>query len=128
MGQHKLIRGDTFELDITVYQPDGSTPFDLSGSKVWSTIKRQLSDADAQAVSRVDSVGTSIPTGGSVTISPTPTDGTVNVRHPASCTLGFDPACTSLVYDVQIKDQYDRVFTVDHGTITLEPDVTITET
>ncbi len=121
-----VMRGDSIQVDYQVFGPDGVTPFSLVGAKVYGTIKRQTSDTDAAALSRVDSSGTSTPTGGAVTVTDA-ANGLVTVRHPTGATTALEAGIGLLVYDVQVRDANGRVFTVDHGTITLVPDCTITQ-
>lgn len=117
-----VLRGDSIELSITLFQTDGITPFDLSGGKVWSSIKKSLSDLDAGAVSRVDSDGGSTPAGGDVTITDA-VNGIVVVRHSTAATetVGIG---SKLYYDIQVKDSVGRVFTPVYGTICIVADVT----
>ncbi len=123
MTQLTMVRGDTLEFDIQIFRSDGVTPYDLTDATVWSTIKRQLSDADADAVSQVDSTGSSTPAGGEITITSAAL-GTVTVRHSALATTDFEAAAVEMFYDVQIKDSDARVFTVQRGTVLVDVDVT----
>jgi hypothetical protein len=116
-------RGDTLEFAIQVFQTDGITPFNLTGAEVFSTIKKALSDIDAAAVSRIDSVGGSVPVGGVITIDDA-TNGKATIRHAASATSALTAAQVELFYDVQVVDSIGRVFTVDSGIITVSADVT----
>lgn len=118
-------RGDTLEIRLALFDADGVTPFSLVGAKVWSTLKRALSDTDVLAVSRVDSAGVSVPSGGSVTVTDA-ANGRVTIRHASAATDAFETGYLDLYYDVQVRDSLSRVFTVDHGTVSVVPDVTRT--
>lgn len=122
-----MTRGDTLELDLTVFLGDGVTPLNLTGAKLWSTIKHDYDDADEDAVSQVSSTGGSVPVGGGVTITDA-VNGLANVKHSPLATSGLDASVQKLVYDVQLKDSLGRVFTIAEGVITVKPDTTQTTT
>lgn len=126
MTTYKINRGDTFELNITLYAADGVTPWDLTGAKVWSTVKTKLLDADANALSQIDSAGGSTPTGGAVTLGGVL--GTIIVRHAPAMSRAVDTVNTSVFYDVQVKLADGRIFTVEWGKLEIGPDVTLSYT
>lgn len=111
-------RGDTIVLDITVTTAAGAAQ-DLAGCTLYATLKDDLSDTDANAISQVTTTG-----GGIVVDSPT-TLGTATATFPASATLGLTQS-TTLYWDVQLKDATGQIFTVADGTIPVQLDVTIT--
>ena len=122
-------RGDTIAFTVRVFADEhGHAPFDLTGAKVWSTLKVQLSDTDAAALSQVSTAGPppgpGVPGGVVVTDAP---NGRVLVQHPQSATLGLPAAVQRLYVDVQVLDALGRTWTVDWGTVTVEPDVTVTQ-
>lgn len=125
MNKPQICRGDTFELNLQVFQTDGVTPQDITGATVRSSIKRRLEDLDAAALSQVSSTGTSVPTGGACTLVDA-LNGKINVRHSPLATRGLDPACSALYYDVQLTLADGRVWTIEYGTLRVVPDVTIT--
>lgn len=125
MSKLQIVRGDTFEINLQVFAQDGITPQDLTGATVRSTLKRKTDDLDTLAVSQVSSTPSSVPIGGSASLS-APTLGKINIKHAAIATKSLENACTRLVYDVQVTLSDGRVWTVDWGTIVVVPDVTLT--
>lgn len=117
MGAFTLIRGDTLLLDVQVKK--NGVPVDITGWKVWFTVKRNFPDADNNAVYQANSTDGS----GDVTITSS-TQGKVTVRMPALKTFAFPDGMTKLIYDVQTKDASGVTATVDVGTVTVSPDVT----
>lgn len=111
-------RGDGIRFAVTVTNADSGAPIDLSTAAIWCTAKRDLADADADAVFQVTKAD------GLITV-----DGADNnVAHvlvPAEDTVGL-LRTTTLFYDVQIKGPavQDEPQTVVWGMLTISLDVT----
>jgi hypothetical protein len=126
MPDRSMSRGDTFVLDIQVFQapqfgsPPGTPtpPQDVTGWFFWFTAKYQVQDADSAAVSQL----TSGLSGGITFIQPT--IGRVRCIMPAVATRSFPDGPVVLAYDVQGQDLLGNISTVEIGTITVNPDVT----
>lgn len=115
-------RGDTFIFDLVI--PEDATdscspPKNLTGYEVWFTAKEHYGIPDSQASIRL---GTLLPLTGVVITSAY--EGKVRVTVPATATVNFPDTSMTLFYDVQIKDTLGQIFTVESGTLTVEPDVT----
>lgn len=114
-------RGDTLAIDLAL--TNGSAPEDLTGSKLYFTIKEDTEDADAEATVRKTS-----PSSGITIVSST--GGTAQVVIAAADTAAvFDHLPASSVafffFDVQLKLSGGQVYTVAEGTALVYPDVTI---
>lgn len=109
-----MTRGDTKYLHVRIANADG--PLDLTGKTLRFTAKRSHSNTDAEAVT-----------------SKVSGDGIELMEETGMAEIALDPADTRdlparlvrLVYDVQLKSG-SEVFTVAAGTLTVNPDVTIT--
>lgn len=126
MGAFQNYRGDTFTLKVQVTQlPDGAPdgtfaiPVNITGYKIYFTVKRYLTDPDAYAVFQSNSAD--------LTTNVTITDalnGKATCKMPASKTVNFPDGLVVLLYDVTAIDLSGNVSTVDSGTVTIVPDVT----
>lgn len=122
MADYTMTRGDTLRLVSTARNANGSA-LNLTGYKVWFTVKKNYADPDNIAVHQASS------TDGSADVAiADPPSGVIDLRMPALKTYGFPDVAVKLLYDVQIKDALGNVQTAEKGTITVEPDVTITST
>lgn len=125
-----MYRGDTLEMSVQARRVDPRSgailPYNLTGAKVWITIKRAVDDGDTAALAQVSTVS-STPVGGSVTIDPAPESGWLDIVVPPAATLALPAVEQWLVYDVQLLDQLGRVKTILKGRIQILPDVTVTE-
>ena len=121
-ADYLMLRGDTFRLKVHVKNQYGAEK-NITGSKVWFTVKCRFTDQDALAVSRADSTDAS----GDVVITDA-TRGYVDVRMQAFKTVTFPDTPVALVYDVQVLDASGDVITVERGLLTVTPDVTRTTT
>lgn len=111
----EMFRGDSLVFGVQVIR-DG-IPQDISGWRMWCTVKYFVQDPDNRAVVQLDSTTTGID-------FTDPPIGKAEIAMPASATLFFPDGVVSLVYDVQVKDLLGRIFTVESGTIAVSPDVT----
>lgn len=97
-------------------QPGGTEPYPWAGSTVWFTAKSSFAD-EAPIVSLVS-------TSGATAIDLT-TDGIALSKIPGSATRLLPNEITYLRYDVQVRNPDGEIFTVDSGTLIIEPEVTL---
>jgi hypothetical protein len=103
-----MTRGDSGRLDVVVKQTDGE-PFDLTGATLFLTVKTAVSVADASA-----------------TISKNVTahdDAEAGESHFAILSTD-NAAAGTFVYDVQLKDATNQIFTLFGGLWRVSADVT----
>lgn len=125
MSTLTMTRGDTRTVTTTISNLDANGNPALGSSGVtgwefWMTAKYDPGDSDANAVFQKLNASFNIQTAG-------------NASTPAVITCTLLPTDTSslpghqvtLAYDVQGKDTSGDIFTVDSGTLTVQPDVTI---
>jgi hypothetical protein len=114
MANFTFTRGDTVVLSGSV--TFGGDPYNLAGATIWCTAKSRFTDADEDAIFQ-KTIGSGI----------------VIVNAAAGLyTITIDPADTVdlakvkniLVYDVQLKDADNKVFTIASGNLIINPDVT----
>lgn len=120
MTELSMYRGDSLQYDFQVFQPTGA-PKDLTGYKAWFTAKYYAADPDQNAPIRVDS---SVVVGFIGVTFPDPLSGKIHVGTAPLSTFGFPDGPVRLVYDIQIRDPFGLVTTVDSGVLTVNPDVT----
>jgi hypothetical protein len=102
-------RGDSGRLDVTVTQSDG-TAYDLTGATLFLTVKNALADADSLAVIRKEVTAHDAPEAGESHFEILTTDNaTAGVR----------------LYDVQLKDADNKIFTLFGGIWKVLADVTV---
>lgn len=118
MGDYAMYRGDSFKLKLQVVDDQGAA-VDLTGAKVWATLKRNMTELDPQGIAQVFSNGTSP----GITF-PQITAGIVLVTFPPACTYYLPDDPVILYYDVQVRLADGTVGTVDLGTVNVIPDVT----
>lgn len=104
-------RGDTRQVDVTFYQSDGVTPYDISGGTVFFTVNASSNPADdtAAVISKDVTVHTD-PTAGQSRISLSSTDTTI------------DPG--TYYYDVQLKDMSGNILSSKQDKFIVLADVT----
>lgn len=109
-------KGDTIIFDV--YVTRGEDPVDLTGGKVWFTVKRNSRDLDEDSLiylnSAVDPAQVRI-------IAPA-TNGQIRVELEPADTV--DIKDTYLPYDVQIRESDGAISTIEYGTIELRKNVT----
>lgn len=112
MADLDAVRGDTNEYEVAVTRD--AAVLDLQGATLKFTVKRDLGDADADAVFQ-KAIGTGI---------------TVTDAPNGACTLTIDPADTSALpaprafhYDLELTESDGRVTTVAIGLLRLAADV-----
>ena len=112
MGIHniEIVRGDDFSSDIT-FKLDGVV-MNITGSTVMFTIKRRVTDSDANAMYSQ-----------TVTIHKNPTSGITTISIPDTITTTFDPG--DYVYDIQyVAATTGYVTTPVRGTFKVNADTT----
>lgn len=115
MSNITLTRGDSRTLSITVLDSDGSAA-DLTGASIWWTAKRDINDADADAIiSKTVGSGITVTNaaGGLATVTIAPDDWT-----------DAEDSDKHYVWDLQVKSDTGTVTTVASGRIIITPDVT----
>lgn len=117
MADYTMSRGDSFVLAIQVQKL--GVPQDITLGKLWFTAKYTYVDPDIRAVSQLTSPASGV-------VFTFPTAGKAVATMPPTATMNFPDGPVKLVYDVQYKDSFGIVSTVDTGTITVYPDVTRT--
>jgi hypothetical protein len=131
MPDRTMSRGDSFVFDVQVLRPPPGAPnappipVNITGWRMWFTAKYQVNDPDNTAVAQVTSDPTSVPAGGGIVFTQ-PLQGSAEITMPPLATYTFPDGPVVLVYDVQVKtnDSTPRIFTVESGTLTVNPDVT----
>lgn len=121
MAKFTFKRGDTIKLTTQILGANGA-PLDLTGAKVWWTMKRSFSDLDASAIAQVTTVS-STPPGGGITVT-NAAEGRIAIKCPAEATSELTAATHEFVYDIQVKDAVGDIATAETGEIKIEPDVT----
>lgn len=110
------IRGDSRNINITFLQPDGVTPIDLTGGKVYFTVNSSSAPADDTSAVISKTVSSfSAPTTGVATIALTNAD-----------TQNITPG--SYFYDVQLKDASGNFVSSKQDQFILIADITRTTT
>ena len=111
-------RGDNTTLKVTVYQGTSSTTIaDLTGSKLYFTLKERENHPDSRAVLSKNSEA-----GGGITIA-TPTNGIGEIELTANETGGLKTG--THWFDIQLKDSLEQIYTVLAGNIVVEADITL---
>ena len=113
----KSFRGDTLAIDLAVTL--GGTAFDLTGSTLFFTLKRKITDLDADALVQCQ-------TGDRLTHT-NAAGGLATLRLPAADTAPM-PLNIPLVADIQVKTAAGEIYTVASGKITFSADVTLRTT
>lgn len=112
----RIWRGDTWEEDWVLTQEDGN-PFDLTGVKLFFTVKTDPTIADVSANLRL----TSTPSSG-ITITDA-ANGEVSLSITQSQTAALTPQ--SYYYDIQVVTATPKVYTLARGRFIVEADITI---
>lgn len=119
-------RGDSLIFNVQVLLPPTNLPpsvpvvpvaQNITGWTMWFTLKNNFQDPDSVAVSQLKSGGAGI-------TFLQPLIGLAQVNMPAQATVGFPDAPVVLFYDVQAKDLSGNIYTVETGTVTVNPDLT----
>lgn len=110
MTEISTYKGDTLGIDLQVNNEDG-TGFDLTGSTVYFTAKKEINDTDADAVIAYETT----------TDFSSTTTGLVEITIPATTMDALD-GC--YVYDIQVKFSDNTIFTPLTGVLVVKDDVT----
>lgn len=108
------IRGDSRAITITVTKPDGITPFDLTGCKVYFTVNANKNNTASDDSSAVISLSTSTFTA--------PLTGIATLQLTNAQTQTLTPGV--YYYDAQVKDISGGITSLPQNTFTVVPDVT----
>jgi hypothetical protein len=109
-----FIRGDSRVVNIQVYQSDGITPFNLTGSTVFFTVNANqdnTADTDSSAVIALKTSTFAQPTSGLATLTIT-----------NAMTQDITPG--TYYYDVQVKDGSGNVMSLQQSQFIVIADVT----
>jgi hypothetical protein len=104
-------RGDTRQIDVTFYQSDGVTPYDISGGTVYFTVNASSAPADdaAALISKDVTVHTAPQLGQSrITLTATDTDITPGTYY----------------YDIQLKDANSNILSSKQDKFIVLADIT----
>lgn len=115
----EIDQGDDEVIDLTVWQPGGVNPVDLTDAKLWFYIKAKLEDADADALLRKT---TEVDDGITVTDLE---NGIANVQISHLDTSGFLPKYLgkALPWQLQVLDSLGNITTLARGRITVNADL-----
>lgn len=123
----KLYRGNdrrilavaTYPEDIPDEDITAGDPFPLSGKTVWFTVKRLYSDIDEDALFQKSTEDNGI------TIRADPDNNVAEITIDRADTEGIYQDST-FHYDLQTKNEDEKVWTIAEGTLTVEASVTRT--
>ena len=130
----RMYRGDSFTFALQVFAdpntgelsavgpnqpaPPGLVVQNLTGWRVWCTVKRNYGDPDNQAVTQLDNLAL-----GGVTFA-LAVSGKLSVTIPAIATRAFPNWIQRLLVDLQGKDVAGTIRTIAAGLLSVIPDVT----
>lgn len=112
-----VVQGDDYENTVAVTDADGN-PVDLTGAKLWFTIKKKPDDDDANAVVQYDSEGDP----NNIWVEGAATNGIIGFLISASDSKDIAPR--SYYYDFQVKLSSGKIHTPLRGNITITWQVT----
>jgi len=112
-------RGDTTVLEFTVTR--SGVPVNLTGLKIWFTVKTDRSVADASATIRKGTAATGM---SGITLPGAGTDGRYWVQIDPADTSSLADGTQWFYYDTQIREADARVTTVETGRFAVTTDVT----
>lgn len=111
-------RGDSRTVNIQVLEPDGVTPFDLTGSKVYFTVNassNNTADTDASAAIALNT-----------SVFANPQSGIATLQITSALTQDMAPG--TYYYDVQVRDSSGNISSMPQGQFIVIADVTRTNT
>ena len=117
-GYRPLVAGDDWDHEFEYERPEGSV-VDITNFKIWFTIKKRYEDVDDDAALQYDSD------------DPTEIEKTdaVNGKFEVHLKSADTPNLAgSWSYDLQVKDDSDKITTIAYGTIEFIPQITIATT
>jgi hypothetical protein len=98
--------------------PSGFAALNLTGWRVWFTVKYHYPDPDQSAVMQLDNLSL-----GGIVIA-TPATGVLVATTPPIATRLFPDSDMALVCDLQGKDASANIRTFDSGILVVSPDIT----
>lgn len=101
-------RGDTNTIGLTI--TSNSIAYDITGSTIWFTLKKNKNDADSQASLQKEVTSHTNPSGGITAITLSATD------------TNIQPG--KYFYDIQMKTSGGEIYTLASGTVEVLEDVT----
>lgn len=108
------IRGDSRLISVSIFQPDGVTPFNLTGCEVFFTVNANPNNTADNDTSAVIALKNSTITN--------PTLGIANIQISNVNTQDIAPA--TYYYDVQLKDANGNITSLAQNQFIIIPDVT----
>lgn len=105
--------GDSPQLLIEAFEPDGVTPYPLTGHVVYVTAKRSQSDLDAAAVFQLST------TEGNVTVSTVPGETHTAIAVPPAADTAGLTANITVFLGVRVITPDNRPLTIFEGTLPL---------
>jgi hypothetical protein len=112
--KQQVARGDTVVFDATITRPPGGPPVDLTGAELACTGRRDLEEAAASYVFRVE-------TGSGISVT-NAAGGQCRVTIPAAATAQLVD-WPALYVDLELTEADGRVSTPLRGRLILTPDV-----
>lgn len=106
--------GDDFDYTLT-FTDDNGDAVDITGWTIWLTVKESEADADVSAVFQVSQTSHTDATGGISTLS-------------VANTTTDDLSPGTYVYDIQVKTDSNKIYTVTKGQFVITSDVTTSTT
>ena len=105
----EIIRGDDTTISATITNQDDEA-VNLAGATVFFTVKRRKTDTDLEAVITKE-----------VTSHTTPASGETDIELTNEDT---DIRPGIYLYDLQVKDNDDRIISINYGTLRIITDIT----
>jgi len=113
-GNFTITRGDTYK-ENWVIKDESGTPINITGGKLYFTLKNSVSDPDPGALQLTSA------TGEGITITDAP-NGAATMTMTSAQTAALN--VQTYYYDIQYKSSSGEIFTLARGTMTVESDVT----
>jgi hypothetical protein len=115
MSDLRMFRGDSRTWVVNFKDKSTGNPIDITGYTLFFTVKdknRYLTDASDSSAIISKNVTTHVDS----------SSGISQIVITSSDTTSITPK--AYIYDIQLKDSYDRVFTIDSGNFLIDADVT----
>jgi len=115
-------RGNNKRFNITI-QDESGVPIDLTGAKLWFTVKRAVSDADGSALFQLTN-----DVNGGITVVNAEAGIAVALVQPSHTTSLPSAKTSQLFYDWKLKTASGELTTRETGTILVTPAITLAST
>lgn len=115
-NDRRILATATYPEDIPDEEITAGDPFPLTGKTVWFTVKKQYSDIDEDALFQKS-------TEDGITIRAEPNDNIAEITIDRADTEGIYQD-SIFHYDLQTKNEDDKVWTIAEGQLTVEASVT----